>query len=62
MPVRYFVLNPKTSVVHIYGCCQQTKSRAVPIRLFDSKEELEAYVGRPMQLCKHCRKTLERGK
>ena len=55
-PIRYFVINEKTSVMHIYGCCQQTKPRSVPIRLFDTRQELEAYAGRPLQLCMACAK------
>ena len=45
MPIRYFVINAKTSTMHIYGCCQQTKVRNVPIRLFDTPQELEVYEG-----------------
>ena len=59
MPIRYFILNDKTQVMHIHGLCQQTKPRSVPIRLFDTQLELEAYAGRPLQLCKACRKALE---
>ena len=55
-PIRYFVINEKTNIMHIYGCCQQTKPRSVPIRLFDTKQELETYAGRPLQLCKACAK------
>ena len=56
-PVRYFVINKKTNIMHIYGGCQQTKPRSVPIRLFDTKQELEAYAGRSLTLCKVCAKT-----
>ena len=59
-PVRYFVINGKTNIMHIYGGCQQTKPRSVPIRLFDTKQELEAYAGRPLKLCKACAKTEEK--
>jgi len=52
--IRYFVLNEKTSVMHIFGFCRQTKNRSVPIRLFDTKEELEEYAGRPLRLCRIC--------
>ena len=55
-PVRYFVINEKTNIMHIYGGCQQTKPRSVPIRLFDTKQELEAYAGRTLTLCKACAK------
>ena len=58
MPIRYFVVNNKTATMHIYGCCQQTKVRKVPIRLFDTQEELEAYAGRKLTLCENCRKKL----
>jgi len=58
MPIRYFILNEKTKVMHIHGFCQQTKPRSVPIRLFDTQAELETYAGRPLQLCKACRKNL----
>lgn len=53
-PIRYFVINNKTKVMHIFGFCQQTKERSIPIRLFDSKEELEEYAGRSLRLCRTC--------
>ena len=53
---RYFVINARTNILHIYGCCRQTKPRSVPIRLFDSPKEAESYAGRPLVLCKHCLK------
>ena len=56
MPVRYFVLNAKTNTMHIYGYCQHTKVRKIPIRLFDSPQELEAYAGPKLILCKECQK------
>ena len=59
MPIRYFILNAKTQIMHIHGVCQQTKPRAVPIRLFDTQAELEAYAGRSLTLCKACQKALE---
>ena len=62
MPIRYFVINAKTNTMHIYGCCQQTKVRNVPIRLFDTPQELEAYAGRPLTLCENCRKKSEENK
>ena len=55
-PIRYFVVNNKTKVMHIYGYCQQTKPRNIPIRLFDTSQELEAYTGRKLCLCKDCAK------
>lgn len=55
-PVRYFVINEKTNIMHIHGYCQQTKVRNVPIRLFDTQKELEAYANRPLHLCKACAK------
>ena len=58
MPVRYFVVNAKTTTMHIYGCCQQTKVRNIPIRLFDTTAELEAYAGRKLTLCANCRKRI----
>lgn len=61
-PVRWYVINAHTDIMHIYGYCQHTKPRAVPIRLFDSAKELEAYVGRPLKLCKACQKTAENEK
>lgn len=60
MPIRYFVINGKTRIMHIYGYCQQTKVRNVPIRLFDTQQELERYAGRTLSLCKDCRKALEK--
>ena len=59
MPIRYFIINSKTVTMHIYGGCQQTKVRKVPIRLFDTPQELEAYAGRKLKLCENCRKKLE---
>lgn len=56
MPTRYFVINAKTTTMHIYGGCQQTKVRNIPIRLFDTPEELEVYAGRKLKLCENCRK------
>lgn len=58
MPIRYFILNSKTKIMHIHGFCQQTKPRSVPIRLFDTQQELEAYAGRSVVLCKTCQKEL----
>ena len=58
MPIRFFVINNKTSTMHIYGGCQQTKVRKVPIRLFDTTEEMEAYAGRKLRLCENCRKKM----
>ena len=55
-PIRYFVINEKTNIMHMYGGCQQTKPRSVPIRLFDTEKELVAYAGRPLILCKACAK------
>lgn len=62
MPIRYFVVNAKTSTMHIYGCCQQTKVRNIPIRLFDTASELEAYAGRKLSLCENCRKKINEKK
>ena len=62
MPTRYFVLNATTNIMHIYGYCQQTKVRNVPIRLFDTPKELEAYAGRKLTLCQHCLKKLNEQK
>lgn len=62
MPIRYFVINAKTNTMHILGGCQQTKARNVPIRLFDTVEELESYAGRKLRLCENCRKKLSEKK
>ena len=62
MPIRYFIINSKTTTMHIYGGCQQTKARSIPIRLFDTPEELEVYAGRKLKLCENCRKKLEKEK
>jgi len=62
MPIRYFVINGKTDIMHIYGSCQQTKVRKIPIRLFDTPQELEAYAGRKLTLCENCRKKLNEKK
>jgi hypothetical protein len=56
------VINAKTSTMHIYGCCQQTKVRNFPIRLFDTIEELETYAGRKLTLCENCRKKINERK
>ncbi len=58
-PIRYFVINSQTDIMHIHGFCQQTKPRKVPIRLFDTVEELTVYAERPLRLCKACSKELE---
>ena len=60
LPIRYFVLNAKTNTAHIYGYCQQTKPRPIPIRLFDSFENLETYAKRPLKLCAQCEKQLKK--
>ena len=62
IPVRYFVVNDKSSVMHVFGFCRQTKKRSVPIRLFDTPQELEAYAGRPLRLCSSCRQELSQMK
>ena len=62
LPIRYFVLNAKTNTMHIYGYCQHTKVRSIPIRLFDTPEELECYAGRKLTLCKDCQKALVKKK
>ena len=62
MPIRYFVINAKTDIIHVYGGCQQTKVRKVPIRLFDTPQELEAYAGRKLRLCENCQKKLNENK
>ena len=61
-PVRYFIINEKTNIMHIYGCCQQTKVRKIPIRLFDPTGELEAYAGRKLTLCENCRRKMNEKK
>ena len=58
--VKYFVVGPRSDIMHIYGCCRQTRPRSVPIRLFDTQEALVEYADRPLTLCKHCQKTIER--
>ena len=62
MPVRYFIINSKTTTMHIYGGCQHTKARSIPIRLFDTPQELEAYAGRKLRLCENCRKAIREKK
>ena len=62
MPTRYFAVNQKTDIMHTYGCCQQTKVRKIPIRLFDSPQELEAYTGKKMTLCVNCQKYINEKK
>ena len=60
MPIRYFIINSKTTTMHIYGGCQQTKARSIPLRLFDTPQELEVYAGRKLKLCENCRKMREK--
>ena len=55
-PKRYFVLNDRTDILHIYGYCRQTKPRSVPVRLFDKPEDVCAYAGRQLVLCRNCQK------
>ena len=62
VPIRYFVLNTKTNTMHIQGYCQHTRVRSIPIRLFDTPEELERYAGRKLTLCKDCQKALNKMK
>lgn len=56
MPIRYFVINTKTDIMHIQGFCEHTKPRKVPIRLFENVEDLQVYAGRKLRLCKVCQK------
>ena len=58
-PIRYFIINEKTNIMHVFGFCQQTKKRNVPIRLFDQIEELESYAGRPLRMCRTCAQELK---
>lgn len=53
-PIRFFVVNNQTSVMHIHGLCRQTKNRNIPIRLFDTQQELMDYTGRKLRLCRDC--------
>lgn len=57
--VRYFVINAQTDIIHIQGYCEHTKPRKIPIRLFENIQELEAYAGRKLRLCRVCKKKLE---
>ena len=59
MQLRYFIINQKTDVMHIQGLCGHTKPRKVPIRLFESREELENYAGRKLRLCNTCQKKMK---
>ncbi len=58
MRIRYFIINAKTDIMHIQGFCEHTKPRKVPIRLFESEAEMQAYAGRALRLCKVCQKKL----
>lgn len=53
-PIRYFVVNEKTQVMHICGLCNQSRKRDIPIRLFDTPQELQEYAGRTLTLCNIC--------
>lgn len=55
---RYFVINKTTSIMHIHGLCQHTKPRDIAIRLFESAEQVSAFVNKPLRLCKACQKAL----
>ena len=59
-PIRYFIVNEKTDIMHVFGFCQQTKKRNIPIRLFDEVEELEGYAQRPLRLCSACAQELNK--
>jgi len=61
-PIRYFIINKKTQTMHVYGLCPHTKPRNVPIRLFDSKAELENYAGRSLTLCRVCSEAMQKVK
>ena len=61
-PIRYFVVNEKTDIMHAFGLCRQTKKRSVPIRLFDTPEELCAYSDRPLRMCNSCQRELNKMK
>lgn len=56
MRERYFVINLQTDIMHIYGCCHQTKAREIPLRLFEDLEQLQQYAGKPLRLCAICEK------
>lgn len=62
MRIRYFIINAQTDIMHIHGFCEHTKPRKVPIRLFEDSQELEAYAGRKLRLCKVCEKLLSKKK
>ena len=53
-PIRYFVVNEKSQVMHVFGFCPQTKVRKIPIRLFDTQEQLCRHMGRAYRLCAAC--------
>ena len=55
---RYFVINKNTSIMHVHGMCQQTKSRDIPIRLFESVEDITNFSKKELRLCKICEKAI----
>ena len=59
LTLRYFIINKNTTVMHIYGMCQQTKPRNVAIRLFEKESDLIEYAGRPLRLCQSCQQSLK---
>ncbi len=59
-PIRYFLVNTKTNIAHAYDCCPQTKTRSIPIRLFEDWRELEVYAQHRVVLCRTCSKRLEK--
>lgn len=58
MLLRYYIINSNTNIMHIHGFCEHTKPRSVPIRLFEDVDQLQAYAGRKLQLCKVCEKRM----
>ena len=56
MRERFFVINLQTNVMHIYGYCQQTKAREIPLRLFEDVQQLQQYAGKPLRMCAVCEK------
>lgn len=61
-PIRYFVVNDKTGIMHIFGFCPHTKKRNIPIRLFDTPQELREHAGRELRLCSVCQREYDQMK
>ena len=54
-----FVYNPKTGTLHIKDYCHHTKGICSGYLFFDSENEVLAYDGRSIRMCKICQNKRE---